>query len=144
MKKIKKNYKLIIIALIILIIAILGIFICKNLFQLNDNGRLEGIENHKLTEKEIGLVKEKFNELEDIVDVDIFTNYKIIKIFLELNDTDFEDIKKISDESVEKFSKDNLEFYDIEIFVELLDSEGNKYSKIGYKHKSSSEFTWNR
>jgi hypothetical protein len=144
MKKIKKNYKLIIIALIILIIAILGIFICKNLFQLNDNGRLEGIENHKLTEKEIGLVKEKFNELEDIVDIDISTNYKIIKIFLEFNDTDFEDIKKISDESVEKFSKDNLEFYDIEIFVELLDSEGNKYSKIGYKHKSSSEFTWNR
>ena len=44
----------------------------------------------------------------------------------------------------ECFSEDNLKFYDIEIFVELLDSKGNKYSKIGYKHKSNSEFTWNR
>ncbi len=145
MKKIKKYYKLILLALIILIVVILGVFIYKNLFQTNDNGRLEEIENHKLTKKEINLVKEKFNEIESIVNVDISTNYKIIKIFVEFNgDVDFDNIKKISNESIEKFSKDNLKFYDIEIFVELLDSEGNKNSKIGYKHKSNSEFTWNR
>lgn len=145
MKKIKKYYKLILIILIVLIVAILGFFIYKNLFQSNDNGRLEAIENHELTKKEINLVKEKFNELEHIVNIDISTNYKIIKIFVEFDDkVDFNNIKKISNESVEHFSEDNLKFYDIEIFVELLDSEGNKYSKIGYKHKSNSEFTWNR
>ena len=48
------------------------------------------------------------------------------------------------DDISELFSKNNLKFYDIEIFVEALNSEGVKYSKMGYKHKLNTEFTWNR
>lgn len=145
MKNFKKYYKLIVIILVILIISILGVLIYKNLFQSSDSNRLDGIENYELTKKEINSVKEKFNEIEGISEIDIFTNYKIIKIFMEFNsDVDFEELEKKSNESIELFSKNNLKFYDIEIFVEALNSEGTKYSKIGYKHKLNSKFTWNR
>ena len=145
MKNFKKYYKLIVIAVVILIISILGVLIYKNLFQSGDSNRLDGIENYELTKEEINSVKEKFNEIEGISSIDIFTNYKIIKIFMAFNsDVNFEDLEEKSNESIELFSKKNLKFYDIEIFVEALDSEGTKYSKIGYKHKLNSEFTWNR
>jgi len=145
MKNFKKYYKLIVFILVILIISILGVLIYKNLFQSSDSTRLDGIENYELTNEEINLVKEKFNELEGISKIDITTNYKIIKIFIEFNnDVDFQELDEISNESIELFSKNNLKFYDIEIFVETLNSEGTKQSRIGYKHKLNSEFTWNR
>ena len=145
MKKIKKYYKLIIIIFVLLILFVLCLFIYKNLFKEGESQRLDGASNYELTNKEISAVKEKLNELENIDSIDIDTNYKIIKIFLELKeDVDFDDVKKISNESLEMFSQDNLSFYDVEIFVECLDEKSEIYPKIGYKHKTNSKFTWNR
>lgn len=144
MKKTKKWFKIIIIILILLIIFILGFLIYKNLFQEGVSERLEGIESYSLTKEEIKLVKDKLGELENIESIDIDTNYKIIKIFLELKeDVKFEDVKKISNEAITNFSEENLSFYDIELFVTSL-SEESLYPKVGYKHKTNSEFTWNR
>lgn len=145
MKQVKKHYKLIITVLVILIIAVFGIFIYKNIFQEGVSERLEGIENYKVTKKEINLVKEKINELEGVSSIDISTNYKIIKIFIELEkNVDFDKVKQISNDATKKFSEENLSFYDVEIFIDCLDEEIETYPKIGYKYKTNSEFTWNR
>ena len=145
LKLLKKYYKLVIIILIVLIVILLSLFIYKNLFQSGVSERLDGIENYKLTKTEKTEVKELFKELEEIKNVKIETNYKIIKIYLELSeDVDFEDIKEISNEAVQKFSEDNLSFYDVELFVTSLNEESEVYPKLGYKHKTNSEFTWNR
>ena len=144
-KFLKKYYKIIITALIVIIIVLLSLFIYKNIFQEGVSERLDGIENYKLTKEEISSVKEKFNELESVSNIDIETNYKIIKVFLKLNDDlDFEKIKNVSNESITCFSEDNLSFYDIEIFVDSEVEESETYPKIGYKYKTNSEFTWNR
>lgn len=141
----KKYLKLIIVVLIVLIIAILGLFIYKNLFEEGVSQRLEGIENYSLTKEEIASVKEKLNELEEVDSIDIYTNYKIIKIFLELKeDADFDNVKKISNEALESFKEENLSFYDVEIFIDCKDEESKIYPKIGYKYKTNSKFTWNR
>jgi len=145
MKILKKNYKLIIVALIIIVIFILGLFIYKNIFKENSSNRLENIEKYKLTKKEINSVEEKLNEIGNIDSIDIYTNYKIIKIFIELKeDVNFEDVERISNEAIEKFSSDNLEFYDLEIFVDSKNEESKVYPKIGYKYKTNSKFAWNR
>ena len=145
MKVLKKNYKLIITVVIIIIVLVLGVFIYKNLFEGSSSDRLENIENYELTKKEINSVKEKINELENIDSVDVYTNNKIIKIFVVLKeDISFDDVKKISNEALESISSDNLEFYDVEIFVDSENEESEVYPKIGYKHKTNSEFTWNR
>jgi len=144
MKKTKKWIKIIIILLILIVIFILGFLIYKNLFQGRVSERLDGIESYTLTKEEKKLVKDKLNELENVESINIDTNYKIIKIFLELKeDVKFEDVKKISNEAITNFSEDNLSFYDIELFVTSL-SEDSIYPKVGYKHKMNSEFTWNR
>lgn len=145
MKNFKKYYKWIIVVLIIIVIALLSLFIYKNLFEQGVSQRLDGIEEYNLTKKEIKAVKEKLNEIGEFESIDIYTNYKIIKIFIELKeDVDFEHVKNISNESLQNFSEENLSFYDIEIFVKSLNEESEVYPKIGYKHKTNSEFTWNR
>jgi hypothetical protein len=145
MKKIKKYYKWIILAVTLIVILALSILIYINLFKQGEENRLEGIEEYTVTKKEINLVKENFNKLEGINDIDIYTNYKIIKIYIKLNeDIDFDDVSEVSLESINNFSEENLKFYDVEVFIDSLDEESEIYPKIGYKHKSNSEFTWNR
>lgn len=145
MKKLKKYYKLIVFILVLIVFIVLGVFIYKNLFQGSGADRLENIENYKLTKKEKNKVNDKINELSKIENVKIYTNNKIIKIFIELEeDLDFHDIKDTSNELIECFSSDNLKFYDLEIFITSKNEESEVYPKIGYKHKSDSEFTWNR
>lgn len=145
MKILKKNYKLIIVALIIIVIFILGLFIYKNIFKENSSNRLENIEKYKLTKKEINSVNDKINELKNIDSIDVYTNNKIIKIFVELKeDVDFEDVEEVSNELLESFKEDNLKFYDVEIFIDSQNDDSKVYPKIGYKHKTNSEFTWNR
>lgn len=145
MKKIKDNYKIILVALIVIAFLVLGIFIYKNIFEESSSNRLENIEKYKLTKKEINSVKDTVNELKNIEDVEVYANNKIIKIFVELKeDIEFDDIKENSDKIIEKFSSKNLEFYDLEIFITSENEESKIYPKIGYKHKKNSKFTWNR
>ena len=145
MKKLKKYYKWLILAIVLIIVSVLLLLICKNLFNNEVSNRLEGADNHKITKNEIDLVKETLNEIEAIEDVNISTNYKIIKIFIEIKeDIDLKKIDEIATESLSGFSEKNLKFYDVEVFVECLNEESEIYPKIGYKHKSNSEFTWNR
>ena len=144
-KFLKKYYKLLIIILVLIIIAVLGVFIYKEMFEVGVSNRLEGIEKHNLTKKEIKAVKEKLNEIEKVDSININTNYKIIKIFLNLEeDIDFEEVKKVCNESIEEISKKNRKFYDLEIFIESKNKDSEIYPKIGYKYKTNSEFVWNR
>jgi len=145
MKKLKKYYKWIIMFLVIAIISILAILICKNLFSQGESNRLDDIENHEITQKEINLVKENLNKLDAIQHIDISTNYKLIKIFIQLKEEiELDDVNRIANESINNFSEKNINFYDVEIFVDCMNEESKIYPKIGYKHKSNSEFTWNR
>ena len=145
MKKIKDNYKIILVVLIVIAFLVLGIFIYKNIFEESSSNRLENIEKYKLTKKEINSVKDTVNELKNIEDVEVYANNKIIKIFIDLKeDIEFDDIKENSDKIIEKFSSKNLEFYDLEIFITSENEESKIYPKIGYKHKKNSKFTWNR
>lgn len=135
--------KCIIIFVIILIILILSFMIYLNLFNNTSSNRFKDIENYKLTKEEKNSVKEKIKELENIEEVDIYTNSKIIRIFIKLtDDIDFDQIKTVSNSLLEEFSNENLSYYDVEVFVESKNEESDIYPKIGYKHKTSEEFVW--
>lgn len=145
MKKLKKYYKIIIAVLIVVVISILSFLIYINLFKENDSNRLENIDEHKLTKKEISKAKETFEELEQLKGIKVYTNNKIIKIYITLEEeVKLDEIDKLSKEVIDDFKEKNIKYYDIEIFVECLDKESKIYPKIGYKHKTNSEFKWNR
>lgn len=139
----KKIVKIIIIFVIVLVIAILSFMIYRNLFKDTSSDRFKDIDNYKLTNDEINSVKGKINELENIDDIDVYANSKIIRIFIKLtDDIDFEQIKTVSNSLLEDFSEKNLSYYDVEIFVESKNEESEVYPKIGYKHKTNKEFVW--
>ncbi len=140
-----KTIKIIIFSIIAIVVILLFVLIYNNLFSGSGSNRLEGISSHIITKDEMESVKGKLNELENIDSVDVNTNpkTKIVKIFVRLkDDIEFDKVKTISNEVLTDFSEDNLKFYDIEIFVESLNSESTVYPQIGYKHKTSSEFAW--
>lgn len=148
MKKIinSKHITSITAGVMVVLIIILSILIYNNLFSGSHSRRLEGIEDHKLTKEEISNVKEKINELEDIKNVDIYTNEKntkIVTIFIDLKkDVDFETLRNKLNESLTSFTEKTLSFYDVEVFVRNSQEDSDTYPKIGYKHKTSSEFAW--
>ena len=139
----KKSIKYIVFSVIIILIFLLVFFIYKNLFAESEGSRYKDIDKYKLTNSEINSVKDKIKEQEGIENVDIYIDSKIIKIVLKLeNDIDFEIIKTVANEAISGFNKKNLTYYDLEFFVDSNNKDSEIYPQIGYKFKTSSEFSW--
>lgn len=139
----KKFLKYIIIFVVIVLICVFSFFIYKNLFSDSGNVRYKDIDKHKLTNNEINSVKDKIKEWEEIKKVDIYTDSKIIKIVVKLNnDIDFEKVKEKANGILTEFNEKNLEYYDIEFFVASATEESQVYPQIGYKFKNNLEFSW--
>jgi len=126
---------------IVVVILVLILAILKNLFSSSDYSRTS--KKYSLSNNEKNSVKAKLEEIENVDSIKIYDNVKIIKILVNLSDdTDFETIKRISNESLENFSEKNLKYYDIEIYVSSDNKESEIYPQIGYKHKLNQEFSW--
>ena len=139
----KKLIKPIIIVVLVLIVLLFLILIYNNLFAESNSTRYDGIEKYELTNNEINAVKDKINEINEVSDIDIYINSKIIKIIVSLEqDVDFEKIKTISNESLIGFKEDNLSYYDVQIFIKSSNEESEIYPQIGYKFKADQEFSW--
>jgi len=139
---VKKYIKYIVTFVIILLIVVISFIIYKNLFAGSESSRYKDIENYKLTNSEINCVKDKINEIEGIKSIDVYTNKKnIIKTMVKLEqDIDFENFKKVSNETITCYSEENLSYYDLEIFLKSVNEETK--NKKGYKFKTNSEFSW--
>ena len=143
MKKfIKDNKKIITIVGVALLIIIAFVLLYKIFFGSSGSDRYEGIKSHKLSKTEISDVKKVVNELDNVKSVEVYTESKIIKIFVNLSDdVDFDKTKDIATKSISKIDKKNIKFYDIEFFVDAK-KDSKIYPRIGYKHKSSENFVW--
>ena len=139
----KKSIKYIIILIVVILIVAFSILIYNNLFASSESLRYKDIEKHKLTNNEINSVKDKVIELENVDDVDVYVNSKIIKIVVKLKeDINFENIKTKANETISSFSEKNVEYYDIEFFVASKNEESEIYPQIGYKFKTNESFSW--
>lgn len=147
MKEFVKNHKkqcLIggLIFLVIFLIILVWLFIVP-LFGNNKYGdRLDGIENHKISdsvvEKTINTMKEnkQVNEVE-------YHNEGRILIFIVTVSTD---MKKEDAQALGKIILDNLkdkdkEYYDIQILIDT-EEENENYPIAGYKSKSKKDFVY--
>ena len=139
----KKSIKYIIIAIVLLSIIVFSFIIYKNIFAQSNSSRYEDIENYKLTKNEINSIKKEINVLDQIKAIDVYVDSKIIKIVVKLNDDiDPNKVKEIANKSLTGIDKENLTYYDVEFFVESLNEKSEIYPQIGYKFKTSSEFSW--
>lgn len=138
-----KKIKYCIISVVAIIIILLLVLIYKNVFASSNSSRYNGIENHVLSNDEKNSAKIKINELENVKDIDIHVDSKIIKIIVTLtDDIDFEKVKSKADEVVSSFKEKNLSYYDIEFYVDSKNEESEVYPQIGYKFKTNEKFSW--
>ena len=143
MKKfLKSNKKIIILVSVILLVLISFVLLYKIFFGTSGSNRYEGIKSHQLSKTEINDVKGIVKELENVKSTKVYTDSKIIKIFVKLkDDVEFDKVKDVATKTISKIKEKNLKFYDVEFFIESKDNS-EVYPKIGYKHKSSEQFVW--
>ena len=133
--------KKVIIITIVIVILLLLVAIFNNLFSSSNYSRTS--KKYSLSNNEKNSVKAKLEEIENVDSVSIYKNVKIIKIVINLSsDTDFEQVKRISNEALSNFSEKNLGYFDVEIYVNSENDESEVYPQIGYKHKKNQEFSW--
>lgn len=148
MEFIKKNLAECIISFAFIIFFLIGII---SVFMMWNQGsgsvygnRLEGIKEVKIEDKKLTEISSSIKENTIIASASSKIEGKIINYYLEVNTgTKKEDAKKASEIILEKFSKKELEFYDVQVFITEKDKpEGSTYPIIGYKSKTTEKFVW--
>lgn len=151
---IKKHKGLIICLVILLILGIIAFIGLKNLVYPDSNkskygDRLNGIENHVISDETFNEMKESFLKNENVISFDYVKPGagkgeagKIIKIFIKVKqDTKVDTSKELSDIIVKNLSDEDKAFYDISYYV-TCEGENSLYPILGSKHKTSEIFSW--
>lgn len=105
--------------------------------------RLDGIDKVAVSDATLKDLEEKFKD-DAVKSVSARINGKTINIEIVVNDdVDPGTAKIYGEKSLEVFSKEQKEFYDIQIFAKK-DIETVEYPIIGYKHKSKESLSWTK
>ncbi len=144
---IKKHCLLVIALTIILIVLIVGIVVAKNLFFSSHGNafgnRLDGIEEHRMTDEYLNQIKDGLEGLEQIVSVNNNIVGKRADFIIKVkSDVDVITAKGYADKILEYLPEDVKEFYDIQAMIINEDEENQNYPIIGYKHKTKTGFTF--
>lgn len=147
-KFVMKNKLLSILILLILLIVILGLIGIKILvfpsYSVSKYGhRLDGIESVKIDDSRFDEIKNSFEAIDGISIKSIRLSGKIVNIILDVQNgkgIDSHKIKSDSSKLLEKFSEEELKYYDFQIFVSGNDDVS---TMIGYKSTNSEKLNWN-
>lgn len=143
------RHKVFIIVSIILLIMIgtMGIGI-KKLFFTNTSGseygnRLDGIENVKINEDTLSKIAKDMKDTGNVSKANYRIEGRIVNFIVYVNSGVLLDTAKtMGDFILGQFTKEQLEFYDIQLYLLEEKEDNTGYSVIGYKHKTSDGFVW--
>jgi len=149
MEYIKKNKLTSFVILIFIIVVILASYVYNTFFGSGRSeaygDRLDGIEAVEITKEQYDNVKEKLMENEKVTKVTTDLQGKIVNIIMTVKDeVNKADAKKIVEGALKVFDKEQLAFYDIQIFVKKDNEELNDFPIIGYKQNGKDGLTWSK
>ena len=99
---------------------------------------MDGIKNHPLTDDTLKSISSKLEENENILKATVNLQGKIINVIISVNDTvSVNDAKTMASSVIELFTKDELSFYTLQVFVKKENQDLNNFPIIGYKDNSS-------
>lgn len=131
---------------IIVFIILISLFITTGKGTYGD--RLDGIEDVKLSDSFLNEVKTSLEENDNIESANVRLQGKIVYIeFQTKSGVNTDAVKSISDEVLEKFSEDELKFYDFSFIVKWVNEtdDGEKNTAIeGYKHHNKTVISWTK
>lgn len=140
----KKNKKLVVGIGIVLGVLLVFLFIKMLIFPtLGKNrygNRLDGIEQVRINDDSMTKMEQELTGSNGVETVKTDVKGRIVNIMMAVKaETKVEDAKKVADKTLEYFTTDQKEYYDIQVF---LTSSDQNYPYIGYKHKTSKSFMW--
>ena len=163
LKKLLKNKRFVLFFIIFIIFVICMIFLLKLLFPANNSNygnRLDGIDKISFTKKNQTSIINAIEENEKVTSAKMNIHGKIINIIYNVNkDVSMDDAKGVANSSLESFSKEVKEFYDIEFIITKIDEVGEEtqvtnsdgttttninkqFPIMGYKNSSSESIVW--
>ena len=103
--------------------------------------RLEGIEKVQITEKKEKEVIDFIKKDENITDVSISIQGKIINVIIKAKGkkNTVDKMEEKGTEIIKKFSEEEIKFYDFQFFIK---NEDANYNLMGYKNKKNDEISW--
>lgn len=147
MKFLKKNKK-ITIGIIITILALLAIFFIVifilPLFGHNKYGdRLEGMDQVEISSETKNNLVEVMEKTGHFESVEYTLNGRIINLVAVVKkDVKAKDAKEAASKVLDKLSKEEKEYYDVQVFLTQEQEESKSYPYIGYKSKTAKGFVW--
>lgn len=147
-KFVMKNKLLSILIVLIFLIIILGLIGIKILifpnYSVSKYGhRLDNIEKVKLDDSRFNEIKGGFEAADGISIKSFRLSGKIVNITIDVENgkgIDSHKVKSTASKLLEKFSEDELKYYDFQVFVSGNDDIS---PMIGYKSTNSLELSWN-
>ena len=131
---------------IIVFIILISLFITTGKGTYGD--RLDGIEDVKLSDSFLNEVKTSLEENDNIESANVRLQGKIVYIeFQAKSGVSTDAVKSISDVILERFSEDELKFYDFSFIVKWVNEtdDGEKTTAIeGYKHHNKTVISWTK
>ena len=103
--------------------------------------RLDGIENVTITDDKVNEIVNFIKEDNSISDASLHIKGKIINIIIKVSkkENTIDKMKEKSKEIIERFSKEEIEFYDFQFFIK---NEDGNYNLMGYKNKKNENISW--
>ena len=149
MNYIRKNKLTVLVIVIFAIVVILAAYVYNVFFSSGRReaygNRLDGIEAVEITDKQYDEIKDKLKEDENVVKVTTDLKGKIVNIIMTVKDEVTKDnAKKIAAVALTMFDEEQLEFYDVQIFVKKDNEELNDFPIIGYKQNGKDKLIWSK
>ena len=147
--KILKNKVKLLIAIILILIIILVvsmfIFFTDNSTKPSYGNRLDGIEEVEISKKQTEDMKNKIKKNSNVKDVTYNIQGKIVNVTITVNSaTTVSGAKELANKVTSYFEKDQVAFYDFQVFVKNEDKNKKSFPIIGYKKSSSSSFSYTK
>lgn len=149
MKFIKKN-KYTIIVIIVFLALVVSFVEIKNILVPDEGkavygNRLDGIEKHPLKTSDLESIEKSIKEQEKVSDVSSKLHGKIINITITVqDDVSVNDAKTLATNTISLFTKDDLSFYSLQVFVKKENQDLNNFPIIGYKDAGSEEMLFTK
>lgn len=142
---IKKHKKACIIGgiLVLLFLIFFIVVFIAPLFSNDKYGdRLEGIEDHEVTDDMVNTVTEALEENEGVTNVSYHNEGRILNFIVTIEaDVELDSAKSYAEDITDNLSDDIKDYYDIEVFF-TTEEDSDIYPTIGYHHKGAEEFSW--
>ena len=148
MKFIKKN-KFSVFIMIIFTAVVIFATVAYNTFFVGKGAvygdRLEGIEEVPIKSGEKEKLVSALKEKETVKEVTTTLHGKIFNVIITVNDDISKDnAKKIGNEVLNYLTEEQLDFYDVQVYIKKEDEAKNDFPIVGYKQNTQKNITWSK